>query len=114
MSRWLERLSLDGKRSVVITGVSLSPDQVGAGCWDRESGRISFFQANSEPAHFSGTGDLFASILLGGMLRGESLPVCTERAVRFVQRCAAATLAMGAPISRGVQFEPMLHELMEP
>ena len=68
MAAWLERLSLGGRRSVVITGVSLSDGEVGAGCWDRETGRVSFSQARQEPAHFPGTGDLFASVLLGSLL----------------------------------------------
>ena len=50
MAAWLERLSLGGRRSVVITGVSLSDGEVGAGCWDRETGRVSFSQARQEPA----------------------------------------------------------------
>jgi pyridoxine kinase len=33
MESWLARLSLDGRRSVVITGVSFAPSTVGAACW---------------------------------------------------------------------------------
>lgn len=112
MKRWLERLSLDGRRSVVITGVSLSPGAVGAGCFDRATGRVSFSQAHEEPGHFPGTGDLFASVLLGSLLRGSSLPDGMERAVSFVQKCAAATLELGTPPVLGVQFEPLLGELI--
>ena len=110
---WLERLSLGGRRSVVITGVSLSDGEVGAGCWDRETGRVSFSQARQEPAHFPGTGDLFASVLLGSLLKGAALPQSAERAVTFVQTCAAATLELGTPILDGVQFEPLLRLLMD-
>lgn len=113
MAAWLERLSLGGRRSVVITGVSLSDGAVGAGCWDRETGRVSFSQARQEPAHFPGTGDLFASVLLGSLLKGTPLPQSMERAVSFVQTCAAATLELGTPILDGVQFEPLLHLLMD-
>ena len=113
MAAWLERLSLGGRRSVVITGVSLSDGEVGAGCWDRETGRVSFSQARQEPAHFPGTGDLFASVLLGSLLKGAPLPQSMERAVSFVQTCAAATLELGTPILDGVQFEPLLHLLMD-
>ena len=113
MTAWLERLSLGGRRSVVITGVSLSDGEVGAGCWDRETGRVSFSQARQEPAHFPGTGDLFASVLLGSLLKGAPLPQSMERAVSFVQTCAAATLELGTPILDGVQFEPLLHLLMD-
>ena len=109
MAAWLERLSLGGRRSVVITGVSLSDGEVGAGCWDRETGRVSFSQARQEP----GTGDLFASVLLGSLLKGAALPQSAERAVTFVQTCAAATLELGTPILDGVQFEPLLRLLMD-
>lgn len=47
---WLERLSLDGRRSVVLTGVSLRPGAIGAGCFDRATGRIRFAMARQEPA----------------------------------------------------------------
>ena len=113
MAAWLERLSLGGRRSVVITGVSLSNGEVGAGCWDRETGRVSFSLTRQEPAHFPGTGDLFASVLLGSLLKGAPLPQSMERAVSFVQTCAAATLELGTPILDGVQFEPLLHLLMD-
>lgn len=113
MAAWLERLSLGGRRSVVITGVSLSDGEVGAGCWNRETGRVSFSQARQEPAHFPGTGDLFASVLLGSLLKGAALPQSAERAVTFVQTCAAATLELGTPILDGVQFEPLLRLLMD-
>ena len=111
LRRWLERLSLDGKRSVVLTGVSLAPGQVGAGWFDRTDGSMGFPAAREEPAHFPGTGDLFASVLLGALLRGEGLGAASKRAVDFVQRCAAHTLALGTPVLEGVQFEPLLGEL---
>ena len=111
---WLERLSLDGRRSVVLTGVGLPPGTTGAGCFDRETGLISFATARQEPARFFGTGDLFASVLLGSLLRGERLAGASQRAAEFVQRCAAYTLAVGTPLAEGVQFEPLLGELMSP
>lgn len=109
---WLERLSLDGKRSVVLTGVSLAEGQVGAGYFDRITGTTGFAMAHQEPAHFPGTGDLFASVLLGALMRGDELPGSVEQAVNFVQRCVAHTLKVGTPPVEGVQFEPMLGELV--
>lgn len=110
--RWLERLSRDGTRSVVITGVSLAPGQVGAGCLNRETGAVSFAQAPEIPGHFPGTGDLFASVLLGELLRGKILEHASARAVDFVERCAAHTLDLGTPLLDGVEFEGLLGELM--
>ena len=109
---WLERLSMDGRRSVVLTGVSLEPGQIGAGFFDRSAGRTGFTMTHQEPAHFPGTGDLFASVVLGALLRGESLELAAQRAAAFVQHCVSHTLAQGSPVLEGVQFEPLLGELM--
>lgn len=109
---WLERLSLDGKRSVVLTGVSLTEGQIGAGYFDRITGTTGFAMAHQEPAHFPGTGDLFASVLLGALMRGDELPGSVQQAVDFVQRCVACTLEVGTPPLEGVQFEPLLKELV--
>lgn len=112
MREWLRRLSLNGKRSVVITGVSLASEQLGAGCFDRESGRTHFAMARQEPGQFPGTGDLFASVVLGDLLRGQTLPHGVELAVAFVQQCVHRTLALGTPTLEGVQFEQLLGELI--
>ena len=109
---WLERLSRRGTRSVVLTGVQLREGQIGAGCFDRETGEVSFPSARLEPGSFSGTGDLFASVMLGGLLRGERLHAAAARAVDFVQRCAAYTAARGGDLREGVMFEGLLRELM--
>lgn len=109
---WLERLSLGRRRSVVITGLSFAPGLVGAGCLDRDGGGISFTMAEQEPGQFPGTGDLFASVVLGALLRGEPLADASRRAVEFVQRCVERTLRAGTPPLEGVEFEPMLGELM--
>lgn len=110
---WLDRLSLSGRRSVVLTGISFQAGQVGAACLDRETGRSGFAMAREEPAQFPGTGDLFSSVLLGGLLRNDSLADATGQAVEFVQRCAQRTLAVNAPILEGVQFEPLLGDLAQ-
>ena len=109
---WLERLSLDGKRSVVLTGVSLTEGQIGAGYFDRITGTTGFAMAHQEPAHFPGTGDLFASVLLGALMRGDELPGSVRQAVDFVQRCVACTLEVGTQPLEGVQFESLLKELV--
>lgn len=110
---WLARLSLGGRRSVVLTGVSLSPGQVGAACLSRRSGEIFFAMDREEPGQFSGTGDLFAAVLLGALLRGEALQKASALAVSFVSRCARHTLELGTPLLDGVAFEDLLTELGE-
>lgn len=109
---WLERLSRRGTRSVVLTGVQFREGQIGAGCFDRETGEVSFPSARLEPGSFSGTGDLFASVMLGGLLRGERLHAASARAVDFVQRCAAYTAGRGGDLREGVMFEMLLKDLL--
>ena len=41
------------------------------------------------------------------------METAAQRAAEFVQRCAAHTLALGTPVLEGVQFEPLLGELMQ-
>lgn len=108
---WLKRLSLDGKRSVILTGVSFCEDVLGAGCFDRSDGSIHFSMARREAGQFSGTGDLFASVVLGSLLRDNSLPKAMDLAVDFVAKAIQYTISLGTPHSQGVHFEPLLKEL---
>ena len=84
---------------------------MGAGCYDRETDAVSFTAARKVPIEFPGTGDLFASVALGELLRGTSLEHAAHRAVEFVSHCAQETKALGAPVRHGVQFETLLEEL---
>lgn len=108
---WLRRLSLDGRRSVILTGLSLTGDTLGAGCFARETGRVEFAQAPLAHGVFSGTGDLFASVAFGKLLAGESLPAATQAAVDFVSLAARTTLERGGDPVEGADYEPLLYLL---
>jgi len=113
LSRWLERLSGGGRRSVILTGVRLEEGMVGAGSFDRDTGKTAFACAPEEPAEFPGTGDLFASVALGALLQGDGLERAAAKAVAFVSTCAHRTLELGSPIREGVEFEGALRLLLE-
>lgn len=108
---WLRRLSLGGRRSVALTGLSLTPDTLGAGCFDREQDTVAFAQAPVAHGTFSGTGDLFAAVTFGRLLDGAPLPAAMETAVRFVSLAANATLERGGDPVEGADFEPLLYLL---
>lgn len=63
--------------------------------------------------HFAGTGDLFASVLCGWLLRGEDLVDAVEKTVAFVCRTTAATAEWQENGQDGIAFEPFLGELSE-
>lgn len=60
---------------------------------------------------YSGTGDLFASILCGCQLRGLSLRESVTLADRFLFHCIQDALRENIPRNDGVNFEQHLHEL---
>lgn len=107
----VRRLSLGGRRSVVLTGYFSEPGQTGALCFDRDSGESKAVQTPREPHDFSGTGDLFASVLAGGVARGVPLFQAAQAAADFVRDCIARTLAEGLTEQDGVDFEPLLGQL---
>ena len=107
----VRRLSLGGRRSVVLTGYSSESGQTGALCFDRDSGESKAVQTPREPQDFSGTGDLFASVLAGGVARGVPLFQAAQAAADFVRDCIARTLAEELTEQDGVDFEPLLGQL---
>lgn len=111
---WLKRLSLDSRRSVLLTGLSLEPGTLGAGCFDRETGLVHTAQAPLAHGRFSGTGDLFASVALGRLLAGHDLPDAAQTAVAFVAKAAQATVDRGGDPLEGADFEPLLGLLAGP
>ena len=110
----VERLSLDGRRSVVLTGASTAPELTGAMCFDAKTGRTEAVQTRRVPQEFHGTGDVFASVLTGALVQGASLPDAVRQAVDFVRACAERTAKAGIPMREGVEFESQLGLLTQP
>ena len=103
-----ERLSLGGRRSVVLTGASSAPELTGAVCFDAGTGKTDLIQTRRVPREFLGTGDVFASVLTGALVQGDTLPEAARQAVEFIRACAERTAAEDLPLRDGVDFEPLL------
>ena len=104
----VERLSLEGKRSVVLTGFSAAPHLTGAMCFDAATGQTEIVQAQRVEREFYGTGDVFASVLTGALVKGCSLKEAAGQAVGFILECAKLTAENQLPLREGVDFEPLL------
>lgn len=102
------QLSLEGRRSVVLTGASLAPGRTGAVCFDAATGRCQAVQTARVPQEFHGTGDVFSSVLTGALVQGRSLTEAAQAAADFVHACAVRTAAEALPMREGVDFEPLL------
>ena len=104
----VRELGLHGRRSVVLTGVSLSPGKTGAMCFDAKTSRTETVQVDMIAHPLLGTGDIFASVLTGALVRGDTLFSAAAQAADFVRACAVHTAAQDLPLREGVDFEPML------
>jgi len=104
----LKKLSALGPKQAVLTGISFAEGRLGAACYDRESGKMSYFDSERIEGYFHGTGDVFGSALLGGMMNGMSLERATKLAVDYTNRCIALTREAGQEKRYGVCFERAL------
>ncbi len=106
----LERLCRMYPARTVITGVRLrdgSISNVGA----REDGSVFWVTHQNRHISYPGTGDIFASVLLGRLLSGASLEAATVAAADFVEIVIRASEHNGVPVRFGVSLEPELWRL---
>ena len=100
---------------VVITGLpSPLPDRTQTIAYDRHTERFWRVECSYVPASYPGTGDIFASVLTGALLQGDSLPIALDRAVHFVSLAIRATFGHGAPEREGILLERVLPSLNAP
>ncbi len=109
----VRKLSMEGRRSVVLTGYRSKPGWTGSLCLDASTGKITVTENPAVEIAYPGTGDLFASVLCGGLMQGRTLPESAALAENFVHNCIVRTSDQGLPKFHGVDFEPLLGELLK-
>lgn len=104
----LSRLSEMGPRYVVITGVQMAAGQMANVGYDRERNAFWMVPCEYVPVSYPGTGDIYASVLVGAFLSGDSLPIAMDRATRFVELAIQTTFSYGSDTRCGVMLEKVL------
>ena len=105
------RLTAVTSGRIVITGISLS-DGTFANL-GRDCDGTSFCVRRPHEAHsYPGTGDLFASVLLGALLRGEGFHDAVTHAAEFTSDVIHASIPIPTPEREGVALEPHLWKLI--
>lgn len=104
----LHRLSEMGPRQVALTGVSLDDQHLGVAVYDRESNRVEYAMESKIEGYYHGTGDVFASALVGAIQKGLSLREAAQAAVDFTVASIRRTRKEGTDIRYGVNFEANL------
>ncbi|MGM8365302.1 pyridoxamine kinase [Virgibacillus sp. W0181] len=98
---------------VIITGVNPSNSDkkfIGNMYIDERKSAYSAVPYNGES--YSGTGDLFASVIMGGMMRGEDLEKYVELATAFLTKSIHDSSLEQTPKIEGVNFEKYLGMLL--
>lgn len=106
--RYGNKLLHNGIKSIVVTGCK-NNDEISNIVFDENGCFVSTGKLSGD--YFSGTGDIFSSIITGGILRGMSLCDATALATEFISTCALDTNSGAA--NDGVNFERFLHLLTD-
>lgn len=108
----LEKLLALGCKSAMITGYGGGKGKTGFIAMDG-NGKTLSYSHTLLPMSYHGTGDIFSSAVVGGLMRGLGLREAGVIAADFVSRCIEHTSAQPNAPWYGVEFEALLPELME-
>ncbi|MDR2499073.1 MAG: pyridoxamine kinase [Tannerellaceae bacterium] len=109
----VEGLSRLGPKQIVLTGVYFDDETLGAATYDASTGQVGYTLVPKIPGYYHGTGDVFASALLSGLLNGFSLDKSAGIAVRFTAESINRTYMAGTDIRFGVNFEQSIPSLLK-
>ena len=101
-----------GPRHTALTGVSFEPDQLGVMAYDRQTGQFSSYFTERIPVSFHGTGDIFASACVGGLMNGLSLKDALALAADYTVACIRLTAQTPEANWYGVEFERAIPDLV--
>lgn len=97
-----------GCGAVVMTGI-VQENQIGN--LTLQNGTAAFSAVHRTECLFSGTGDLFASVLCGALANGAALAEAVSAAGAFLSEVTQDTLRQNTPAAEGVLLEPLLYRL---
>ena len=107
----LKKLVELGTKTVMLTGVSLSPGKTGVMALDQDSGYFSY-QNDHVDASYHGTGDIFSSVCIGALTLGYPLRTAAEIAADYTAETIRATLDNPEHPWYGVDFEATIPSLL--
>lgn len=109
-----EKLCATGAKKVAVTGLRTGTDRLCVCGADNEAGKFFSYVFPRVNKDYPGTGDLFASVLLGSLLRDDGFEASVHRAADFTSRVMRYSSHFDTAEREGVAFEAFLGELAEP
>jgi pyridoxine kinase len=106
-------LSDIGPASIIISSVPehANGDTSAVLAYSRNDEKFWEVNVSYIPAYYPGTGDIFASIILGSLLSGSTLPVSLEKSVNFINSTIGESFRHDLPHRDGILFERALSSL---
>ena len=108
----LDGLQKLGPKQVLVTGVESEDGKQIGNCYADPSKKIMIWNPKTE-GHFHGTGDLFASTVIGCLIQGKHIREAVDLAARFVTASIQQTRKTAFQERDGVRFELCLSMLTE-
>lgn len=105
-------LNMEGRRSVLITGI-ISGSKIKTAVFDSKTGKTKIISNKRTAISYPGTGDLFASVLCGGVTNGMPLFEAAELATGFIEKASSYTSNYKTDINDGIAFEPFISSLIQ-
>nr|WP_205842230.1 pyridoxamine kinase [Natranaerobius trueperi] len=116
LKEWLYELSQMGPEKVIITSAPTweTPEKTSVVAYNQEDERYWKVTCDYIPAQYPGTGDAFASVIVGSLLQGDNLPISLDRGVQFITAAIRASYGETLPKREGVLLEKVLDNLKMP
>ncbi|MBQ7392596.1 MAG: pyridoxamine kinase [Clostridia bacterium] len=108
----LEKLSHICHGKIVVTGIGLDGGIVANAGRDTD-GRIFWIKRDCQDISYPGTGDIFASVLLGALMQGDNFETACTRAADFIVLLITESAKIDTPVRMGVALEAYLGELLK-
>lgn len=110
----LPLLAEQGPDSIIVTGVHKRDGGRCVCCYQQDGGQYEQIDYTQLPVSYPGTGDIFAAVLVGGLLQGRTLTQSVRLAADFICSAVADAIEADEPIRDGVQLEKNLYRLLPP
>ena len=107
----LNRFKEEGIKNVLLTGVSFEPNKLGIALSTSEG--IKYHFNDKIDAKFHGSGDIFASTFVGGLMNGKSMFDAAVLASKYVCESIICTLKEENHNTYGLNFEQAIHYLVK-
>lgn len=112
LKEMLLELSELGAKKVVMTSVPLKKENIiTVLSFDAASKEFTKYETKNLGGSYPGTGDIFASVVIGSLLCGKTLQEGICHSMNFISSCISYTKQFDEPINHGVMLEPNLHLL---